>query len=351
MRALTAKPNPSRVAGAFASLAGSAYGRTAAYRRIPTRIQPYSQSSLSSKPSITSSNPSFRPPVILRSSLQPHEVLSRTTSLYGRHFHWRSPLAQEAKQREEAPSDFFAGQGAPKQAKPKESTASGDSKGEEAKPDSEANSSSAEGEQKTDNGEQKDGEEGKKEGEKKDAPPPPPHGDKTPWQVFTETLSAEFKASKEWNESTKALSSGYNDFTQNETIKKMRSGYESASGAAASTTSAAFKTTGKTLGQAAAWTWDTPVVKGVRKGVSATGSGIEKITRPVRETEAYKNVKDVIDDGSSSRYGGWTEKEERKARREALERKGGRRQHETLEEDPKYAIPSRRGQRFARMNG
>ena len=34
-------------------------------------------------------------------------------------------------------------------------------------------------------------------------PPPPPHGNKSPWTVFKETLSSEFKASSEWNESTK----------------------------------------------------------------------------------------------------------------------------------------------------
>jgi mitochondrial import inner membrane translocase subunit TIM44 len=97
------------------------------------------------------------------------------------------------------------------------------------------------------------------------------------------------------------------------------------------------------LGQSAAWTWDTPVVKGIRAGVNATGRGIEKATRPVRETTAYKTavggVKDVIDDGSSSRYGGWVEKEERRKQREAREAKealaGGRKRMEKMEEDPK----------------
>jgi len=179
-----------------------------------------------------------------------------------------------------------------------------------------------------------------KKDDKKDAPPPPPHGDKTPWQVFTETLQSEFKASKEWNESTKQLASGINDFTQNETVKKARSAYSTATDAATTTTSAALKKTGKVIGSGAAWTWDTPVVKGVRAGVNATGRGIEKVTRPVRETEAFKNVKEVIDDGSSSRYGGWVEKEERRKKREAKEaaelaKTGGRRSAEPMVEDPK----------------
>ena len=185
--------------------------------------------------------------------------------------------------------------------------------------------------------------ESKSESNKKkteDQAPPPPHGDKTPWQVFTETLRSEFKASKEWNESTKALASSAQDFTQNETVKRARSAYSQVSDTATSTTSAALKNTGKAIGQGAAWAWDTSVLQGVRKGANAVGSGIEKVTRPVRETEAFKNVKDVIDDGSSSRYGGWTEKEERKKRREQRElnelaKHGGKRPTVKAEEDPK----------------
>ena len=135
-----------------------------------------------------------------------------------------------------------------------------------------------------------------------------------------ETLQSEFKASKEWNESTKAIASSAHQFTENESVKRARAAYTAASGAATSTTSSALKSTGKVIGQSAAWTWDTSLMKGVRSGVNATGRGLEKATRPVRETEVYKTavggVKDVIDDGSSSRYGGWVEKEERRKQKE-----------------------------------
>ncbi|KAL8689818.1 MAG: hypothetical protein Q9218_004591 [Villophora microphyllina] len=185
----------------------------------------------------------------------------------------------------------------------------------------------------------------KRQQEKKEAPPPPPpHGNKSPWQVFTETLQSEFKASKEWNESTKAIASSAHQFTENESVKRAREAYSAASNAATSTTSSALKNTGKVIGQSAAWTWDTSVVKGVRYGVNATGRGIEKATRPVRETEVYKTavggVKDVIDDGSSSRYGGWVEKEERRKQKELRElqeaaKSGGHgRRAEKIEEDP-----------------
>lgn len=185
----------------------------------------------------------------------------------------------------------------------------------------------------------------KEEGSKKkeEPPPPPPHGDKTPWQVFTETLKTEFQKSNEWNESTKALASSAHQFTESESVKRARAAYSAASGAATSTTSSALKETGKVLGQGAAWTWETPVVKGVRSGVKATGRGIEKVTRPVRETKVYKTtvggVKDVIDDGSSSRYGGWVEKEERRKKRELREQQESQnllgKNGEKIVEDPK----------------
>ncbi|RKF65376.1 Mitochondrial import inner membrane translocase subunit tim44 [Golovinomyces cichoracearum] len=158
-----------------------------------------------------------------------------------------------------------------------------------------------------------------RERQKESSPPPPPHGDKSPWQVFTETLQSEFKASKEWNESTKALAAGAQQLTENESIRKAREAYEVTTGAVGSTTAKVLKTTAGAVGKGASWTWETPVVKGVRTTVNATADVIEKGTRPIRETEAYKNVKNVIDDGSSSRYGGWIEKEERRKRRIARE--------------------------------
>lgn len=212
------------------------------------------------------------------------------------------------------------------------------------RPESGENSeSSANEETKQEKNEDNASQEGEKK--KEDAPPPPPpppHGSKTPWQVFTSTMQKEFKASKEWNESTKALQSSAHEFAENERVKKARAAYEAASTATTSKTSQALKKTGTALGHGAAWTWDTSVVKGLRFGVSATGKGIEKATRPVRETKAYKaavgEVKDVMDDGSSSRYGGWVEKEERRKQRELRElneaKEGKFRSVGKVEEDP-----------------
>lgn len=204
------------------------------------------------------------------------------------------------------------------------------------------------GEKKSEESKDEKNDESKDEGksEKKEDAPPPPHGDKSPWQVFRDTLQSEFKASKEWNESTKALASSAHQFSENENVKRARSAYEAASGAASTRTSTALKGTGRVIGKSASWTWNTPVVKGLRKGVNVTATGLDKATRPVRETEAYKTavggVKQAIDDGSSSRYGGWTEKEERRRQRqqrEEMEAKSGRRKSGPTVEDPKSASP------------
>ncbi|EEQ33398.1 protein translocase subunit [Microsporum canis] len=230
-----------------------------------------------------------------------------------RTFHSAGILRQQQQQKQQNPTDSSA-EGA-------------------AKDQTSDESSKQQGEQDHSNANNEDGK------KKEEAPPPPPHGDKTPWQVFTETLRSEFKASKEWNESTKALASSAHQFTESESVRKARSAYEAATSTASSTTSSALKKTGTAIGKGAAWTWDTTAVKGIRSGVAATGKGIEQVTRPVRDTKVYKtavgNMKEVIDDGSSSRYGGWVEKEERRKRREQWELKEGKKAKiERMEEDP-----------------
>ena len=167
-----------------------------------------------------------------------------------------------------------------------------------------------------------------------DAPEQAPHGNKSPWQVFTDTLSTEFKT-KEWSESTRQLSGSIHDITQKPGVQKVKTAYTKAAEAASSTTGKVIMGTASTVGKGATWTWETPVVRGVRTGAKVVGSGVEKATRPIRETEAYKNVKEVVDDGASQRYGGWVEKEERKRRRERREaQQGAMGSAEKFEEDP-----------------
>lgn len=196
-----------------------------------------------------------------------------------------------------------------------------------------------EGEEKKKKAEGEEDEGEKKEEKKEDLPPPPPHGDKTPWQVFMDTMQTEFKASKEWNDSTKQLAQGATDFVESESVRKAREAYEKTTGAVSSTAGKVLKNTAGAVGKGAAWTWDTSVMKGVRKAANVTGEAIDKSTKPIRDTEAFKSVKSVIDDGSSSRYGGWVDKEERKRQRELREQQGGAQKIEVMEEDPKYVGP------------
>lgn len=287
----------------------------------------------------TSASPSFIPSSSLstatfysnplRSQFLPDEIRVPTS----RSFHHGARLGQ---QKDAKPSSDAA----------KEEAAEGQSKEKSASSEGETGSkeeTSKDDASKEDASKEEPGSEGggKKEGQQEAPPPPPPHGDKSPWQVFTDTLQKEFQASKEWNESTKALAAGAQQFTESDSVRRAREAYEQTTGAVSSTTATVLKSTAGAVGKGAAWTWETPVVKGVRTTVNATASVIEKGTRPIRETEAFKNVKNVIDDGSSSRYGGWVEKEERRKARELREQQeaqkmgmsGGR--VEVPTEDPK----------------
>ncbi|KAI8161810.1 Mitochondrial import inner membrane translocase subunit tim44 [Colletotrichum sp. SAR 10_65] len=312
----TARRNPQSASLIRTSArAAQNHGRTPSYRRLLS-------TDLSGNAALAfSRQQSALRPTPLRSQFLPEDVRSISSSMQSRSFHLTAGQLQ--KQQTEKPKT------------PEESA-----KAEETKPkDAESEAKEESTEKKQEEGDKTEGQEEAKEGEqgdkkqkKEDAPPPPPHGDKTPWQVFTETMQAEFSKSKEWNESTKALSGEIQDFTESERVRKAREAYEKSTGALSSAASSAVKTTAGAIGKGAAWTWDTTAMKGVRKVANVTGDALDKATKPLRETEAYKNVKDVIDDGSSSRYGGWVEKEERRKKREAEQAKHGKPM--IMEEDP-----------------
>jgi import inner membrane translocase subunit TIM44 len=308
----------------------STCGRAAAYRRIST-----TSTAWRSPPAITSSSKlsSSSPLPFLRSEFLPQDIVFRTSAAYARQFSSRSALYEQTQKPKSVKEDEPVSEASAKKP-PTEGTASEQAAGEQTKEGEEAKQKKTEEEEA---GEQKEGEDGKqKEKEKKQAAPPPPHGDKTPWQVFTDTLKQEFQASKEWNEGTKELSGSIHDFTQNPQVQKAKQ----LSDEAKTKTAEALKATGRAVGQGAAWTWDTMPVKGVRAAARVTGTGLEYATRPVRQTKAFQAVKETIDDGSSSRYGGWVEKEERRKRRELrelneLQRTGGK-PTGPMEEDPEY---------------
>ncbi|KAM0506038.1 hypothetical protein ACHAP9_005340 [Verticillium nonalfalfae] len=309
---------PNALTRASARSSAPATGRTQTYRLQSTdslasiRIQQSSSQQLSSSSSLR--------PTTLRSSFLPHEIRPLISATPARSFHVATPTWQ-------------------KQEKPQAETKPAEEASKAAEEENTKSSESADKEGASSGDKKKEGEEGdgkQEEKKKEDAPPPPPHGDMTPWQVFMETMNTELKKSKEWNESTKALSGEIQTFQESERVRKAREAYQTTTGAIGKTTSTVVKTTAGAIGKGAAWTWDTSAVKGVRKVANVTGDALDKATKPIRETEAYKNVKDVIDDGSSSRYGGWVEKEERRQKREAERALRGE-TPENFVEDPEYA--------------
>ncbi|KAI6768172.1 hypothetical protein HG530_006181 [Fusarium avenaceum] len=324
MNSLARKTASSELALSRASAHVSSAGRSPAYCRLASQLsQNASRNGARSQSSMLSG--SVRSP--LRSSFVPAEL--RQSTIYttqSRLFHLSGRLHQEKPQSEQKPSAA-----APADAKEKKPT---DTESE-TKPEEEQSKKTEDGE-KGEDGEKAGKEEGEGEGKdkkKEDAPPPPPHGDKTPWQVFMETMNTEFQKSQEWNESTKQIAQSANQFAESEGVRRAREAYEKSTGAVSSTLGKGAKATAGAIGKGASWTWDTSVVKGVRKAANVTGDAMDKATQPIRNTEAYKNVKDVIDDGSSMRYGGWVEKEERRKRREALDKQRGYKAPQAMEED------------------
>jgi mitochondrial import inner membrane translocase subunit TIM44 len=295
------------------------YGRSPAYRRLLSseHVAPFrGETSLSHAQRF----PLLRP-APLRSQVVPEQILCATVlRIPSRKFHFNTQRRQGQTPGGQPKTETNPSEENP-EAKAKETE-------QEAK-----SRPSAEDQQK--NGQEGEKSEGKEEQKKEDLPPPPPHGDKSPWQVFMDTMQTELKASKEWNESTKALASSAHQFTESESVQRARKAYEATSGAVSSTTSNVIKTTAGAIGKGAQWTWETPVMKGVRTAANVTGDALDKATKPIRETEAYKNVKNVIDDGSSSRYGGWIEKEERRKRREQQAQGEEGQPAEVFQEDPK----------------
>lgn len=313
-------PPPSAFSRA-SSLSSPSYGRSPAYRRLQSSIS--SVSGNGARP-LTASF-SFSQPAPLRSPLLPEAIRIESASrIHSRSFGFTSRTQQEKPEVKAQPE-------APKAAEAAEAKT-------EQPAEEETKKSEEEGEKKSE-----EGEEGEKKEKKEDLPPPPPHGDKTPWQVFMETMSTEFKQNKEWNESTKAIADGAHQFTESESVRKAREAYQKSTDAVSSTAGKVLKTTAGAVGKGAAWTWETPVMKGVRSAANVTGDALDKATKPIRDTEAFKSVKSVIDDGSSSRYGGWVEKEERKKARELreqLDKVNGVQQPQNFEEDPKYGLLS-----------
>ncbi|AOA64298.1 TIM23 complex subunit [Komagataella phaffii CBS 7435] len=141
------------------------------------------------------------------------------------------------------------------------------------------------------------------------------NGPKSPMQVFFETFKNEWKKSDELKSNIKALQDETGRMAESEAFQKAKEAYDKAQ-KGSSFAGKAVKKTAETVGNAAVKAWDSPVGKVTRKTVKTTAEVVDKSFEPVRKTALYKEVSEVIDDGSSTRYGGFETKEQRRLRRE-----------------------------------
>lgn len=148
----------------------------------------------------------------------------------------------------------------------------------------------------------------------------PPLSD-SPLKVFFDTFKTEVKKSNELKENIKALQDESGRMAESEAFKRAKEVYAKAQ-LGSTAAGKVLKKGAETVGDAAYKAWESPVGKGVRTGVKVTADVADKAFEPVRKTQVYKDMSEVIDDGSSTAYGGFLTKEQREAlRKKELERK------------------------------
>jgi len=149
---------------------------------------------------------------------------------------------------------------------------------------------------------------------------------KSPFQVFVDTFKQELKKSQEFQESVKALQDEGGKIGESEAFRRAKGAYSKAkegSDAASTRGGEAVRRAASSIGTGAAAAWDSKAGKLSRQAITKTGTALHSATEPIRQNKVYKSVsgsvKEVIDEGSSSRYGGYLEKEERKMARQKYE--------------------------------
>ena len=140
-------------------------------------------------------------------------------------------------------------------------------------------------------------------------------GQQSPLDVFRDTFKKEWEKSKELQDNIKALQDASGKLSESEAYKKAREAYVKAQ-RGSTIVGKAMKKTGEKMEDMALRAWESDIAKSTRKVASDTAKKIDESFEPVRQTQIYKDVSEVLDDGDSSQYGGFIKKEERKLRRE-----------------------------------
>jgi import inner membrane translocase subunit TIM44 len=132
----------------------------------------------------------------------------------------------------------------------------------------------------------------------------------SPLKVFFDTFKSEVKKSSELKENIKALQDETGRLGESEAFKKAKEAYDKAQKGSSAAGKVASKAA-ENIGEAAYKAWESDIGKGVRKTVKTGAEITDKAFEPVRKTKVYKDVSEVIDDGSSTTYGGFLTKEQR----------------------------------------
>lgn len=140
-------------------------------------------------------------------------------------------------------------------------------------------------------------------------------------QVFFETFKDEVKKSNELKQDIKALQDETGRVADSEAFKRAKEAYDKAQKGSSAAGKIA-KQTAEAVGDVAHKAWESPVGRGVRTTVRTGAEVADKAFEPVRQTQVYKDIGNVIDDGSSTAYGGYLTKEQRELlRKKELEAK------------------------------
>lgn len=142
-----------------------------------------------------------------------------------------------------------------------------------------------------------------------------PQGQRSPLQIFRETFKQEWEKSKELQDNIKTLQDASGKLGESDAYKKAREAYLRAQ-KGSTIVGKTLKKTGETVEDIAVKAWESELGKTTRKAMNATAQKIDESFEPVRQTKVYKDVSEVIDDGESSRYGGFITKEQRRLKKE-----------------------------------
>lgn len=140
-------------------------------------------------------------------------------------------------------------------------------------------------------------------------------GPKSPLQIFRETFKQEWEKSKELQDNIKTLQDASGKLGESDAYKKAKEAYSKAQ-QGSTIVGKSLKRTSEVVENIAVKAWDSKVGKNTREAVSKTAQALDETFEPVRQTQIYKDMSEIIDDGDSSRYGGFIGRDERRFKRD-----------------------------------